>query len=356
MPRIKELTLTEVTVKRDDIVMRLEEVQPGLSIREMTEQSSCVVFRKGRMITFNEEVFCSTRSGMPKELKGAVQCEKLLLYLRKIKDATVVFQFSDKTLKVKGKKREFIEFPFRNEILLPLDQVELPDDWRPIHKEFGAAINIVQQSASTDQSESVANCIHIHPKFVEASDGKQVTRYRLKTGVDRAFLVRKDSVKFISQMNLIQITETERMMHFKSDTGLIVSARRYLDDYQDMTPHLKAEGSPIILPKQLAEAMERCELITATDKDNNFATVELSRNELTVTGISESGRYYKKFKGIKYRGQEMKFKVPPKLMVEILRRHTDCEITDNYRIKINGGKFVFMASLFKETKPKKEEE
>lgn len=348
--------MNDIIVAREKILRAFEEVQPGLSTREITDQSSCFVFKGGRVITYNEEVFCSAKSTLPKELEGGVEADKLTQFLRKLKDPEITLSFSDNTLKVKGTKREGIEFPFRKEILLPLDQVEVAGKWRKIHKEFADAVNIVQQSASQDQSEQITSCIHIHPKFIEASDGRQLTRYKIKTGVEKPFLVRRDSIKFIATVSLKEISETEKCIHFRSDTGLIISARRYMDQYQDMSAALKEEGEPIILPKGLTDAMEKCELVTQVDKDNNFATIHLTKGEIKVTGISQAGRYWKTFKNVKYNGKDLKFKIPPKLMGEILRRHTDCEITDSFRVKINGGKFTYMAALIQENETPQQEQ
>ena len=38
---------------------KLEAVSPGLATREAIEQSSCFVFKDGRVMTFNDEVACS---------------------------------------------------------------------------------------------------------------------------------------------------------------------------------------------------------------------------------------------------------------------------------------------------------
>ena len=51
-------------IDRAKLLAALELVSPGLSPREILEQSSCVVFRGGRIATFNDEVACSVKFPM----------------------------------------------------------------------------------------------------------------------------------------------------------------------------------------------------------------------------------------------------------------------------------------------------
>jgi DNA polymerase III sliding clamp (beta) subunit (PCNA family) len=340
--------MNDVIVSRDKLLKGLEEVQHGLSKRDIVDQSSCFVFKKGRVHTYNQEVYCSAKTYLPKELEGAVQAEKMIAMLRKMGEESLTLSVTGEALVIKGKNRETVEFPFQKDVLLPFDEIEVPSKWFPINKDFTDAIGIVEQSASQDQSEQIASCVHIHPKFVEASDGRQICRYRLKTGVSGSFLVRRDSIKFITTIELTEMAETENCLHFRGASGLVVSARLYKDEYQDMGPALKEEGEMIVLPKSLKDVMEKVEIITQVDKDNNYASFELEENQITVTGVSTAGKYKKKFKA-KYVGKPLKFRVPPKLMIEVLRRHSDVQITKTLRMKISGGKFVYMAALSRST-------
>ena len=46
-------------INRMNLLNVLESVHPGLSKRDMVEQSACFVFQGGRVITFNDEIACS---------------------------------------------------------------------------------------------------------------------------------------------------------------------------------------------------------------------------------------------------------------------------------------------------------
>ena len=59
------------TINRELFLEQLESVQPGLSTREIIEQSSCYVFRGGEVITFNDEIACSQKCDIG--IEGAVR-------------------------------------------------------------------------------------------------------------------------------------------------------------------------------------------------------------------------------------------------------------------------------------------
>jgi hypothetical protein len=69
-------------INREEFLRNLESVEPGLSPREILEQSSCFIFQKGWIKTFNDEVACKIKS--PLKLEGAVQAAPLLAILSAI--------------------------------------------------------------------------------------------------------------------------------------------------------------------------------------------------------------------------------------------------------------------------------
>ena len=74
-------------INREELLNQLESVQPGLSIREIIEQSSCFVFQDGKVITYNDEIFCSQKT--PLKIKGAVLAAPLIALLRKMVETEV---------------------------------------------------------------------------------------------------------------------------------------------------------------------------------------------------------------------------------------------------------------------------
>jgi hypothetical protein len=69
----------------------------------------------------------------------------------------------------------------------------------------------------------------------------------------------------------------------------------------------------------------------------------MKQNKLMLQGKGVNG-YYREKKKIKYDGKEIKFTVSPSLLVKLIQKHNECELTED-RLKVDGGKFVFVTCL-----------
>jgi DNA polymerase III sliding clamp (beta) subunit (PCNA family) len=335
-----------IRVKREDLLNELEAIRPGLSKKEIVEQSSCFVFKDGLCRTFNDEVACTIDSCL--KIEGAVQADPLINILRKLTVDNLEVEVNEKEgLILKAKSRTAC-VRMENDVLLPIETVEQPKKWKDLPGEFSEAIEIVVQCASNDQSQYALACVHIHPEWVEACDNYQVARYPIETGIKNASLVQQTSIRNIVELGMNKFSETETWLHFKNARGLILSCRRTVDEYPSLNKLLKVKGVPATLPKGLAQATEMAEVFSAENADNNQVTVELRPNkggQIRVTGEGASG-WYKEHKKLKYKGDPMKFKIAPKLLIEIGKRHNECELSSR-ALLVNGGKFTYVSCLSK---------
>lgn len=331
-------------VDREELLRKLEAVAPGLSAKEAVEQSSCFVFMDGRVITFNDEIACSIACDLA--LKGAIVAMPLLNLLTKLveKEIDITEKEGGAELLVKGKGRR-AGITLEAEIALPIGAVDMPDSWNKLDPEFADAVGVVQQCASKDANNFHLTCIHITPDYVEACDNFQLARYPVQTGVGESCLVKRDSLKHVTGLGMTEISETKTWLHFRNPVGLILSVRREVLDYEDLGPILDMEGVPTTLPGGLAEAVEKAEIFSAENSENNVVLVELKNDQLRIKGVGVTG-WYEERKSVKYEGDPISFSISPKLLVDVTARTNDCFITAG-RLKISNGKFEYVTCLGK---------
>lgn len=337
---------TEITVGREELLGRLHEVRPGLSSKEIVEQSNSFVFRGGEVVTFNQEVMCRAPSGLDPELTGAVQAKPLVTSLEKMPDDEVKIRVKDGDLVVTGKRRSF-GVHLASEIQLPTSAVEQPGkkDWRKLPDDFADAVKVVYGCAAKDQSDHSLTCVHVHPGHMEACDRFQITRYTLATGVKTSILVGRDAIKFIPEFDFEEVAETENWIHFRTPHGLVLSCCRYTDAYKPLDEFLaRRKGTRVKFPKGLADALDRALVFSGENKDDDSVLFELEPGKMRLRGEGSSG-WSKEFSSVTYAGPDLRFVVSPKLMVELLQRHNDCLITPDRRLWVDGGKFVYVACL-----------
>lgn len=326
-------------VNREDFLSQLTAVQPGLSVKETIDQSTCFVFKGGWIITFNDEIACRHKTNVG--IEGAVQAAPLLGLLSKLHDEDVELEQTDSELLVTGRKRK-AGVRMEKEISLPVDGVERPKEWQALPDDFCDAISLVEHCASKDQEAFSITCVHIHPNWVEASDRFQATRYLIETGVKSPVLVRRDSIKHIVSLGVTKFAETDNWLHFKSPAGMILSCRRFVEDYPDLTAIYDVKGEKATFPKGIAEAADIAAIFSKESGDDSLR-IELRAGKMKLKGEGSSG-WYSEVKKLVYDGPAMTFLIPTAVLLEFSKRHNSCEVAKE-RLKVNGGRFIYISAL-----------
>lgn len=326
-------------INRDELLQQLETVQPGLSPKEIVEQSNAFVFRDGEVQTFNDECACRAKCSL--DITGAVQAKSVLEILHKMKEDTLDTVVRDNELIFTGKRRQ-LGLRLEQEILLKIDSIEQPTTWKKLPEDFIEAITLTHSCASRDESQPALGCVHVHPQWIEACNNIQLARFTIKTGLKEPILVRWDSLKHVINLDISEWARTETWLHFRNGSGLVLSCRRYMDDYPDLSPLLEVEGEQTTLPKGLGDAADRASVFSA-ENDRNEVLVELRPGKLRVRGQGITG-WYTEVKDLKYSGSPISFLIDPKLLTELTAKHHECEMTAD-RLKVNGAKWTYVTCL-----------
>lgn len=329
-------------IQREKLLHELQLVEAGLSAREIIEQSSCFVFRNKTVFTFNDEVACSCACSL--NIEGAIQAKPLLAILSKLEEDELAVELKEGEIVFKGKnKRTGVRM--EKEFLLPIDSVEMPDEsnWVKMPADFGEAVKLVQSCASNDQSRFVLTCIQLTKSHIQACDGFQVTRCKIKMPLKSPTLIKRDALKDVSSLDMTELNETDTWLHFRNPMGLVYSCRRYVEDFPNIDHILDFTGSKAVLPKGLSDAAEKASVFADESTSNAQVTVELKPGKLRIKGQGVAG-WYNEIKKVRYKGPALMFLIQPNLLVDITKRHNECEITPG-RLKVDGGKFVYVTAL-----------
>lgn len=337
------MTLFEMKLNKDEFLDRLEMLESGLSNRETVEQSSCIVFQGRWMMTFNDEVACRIKSGI--EMTGAVKADALLKILRKIKDPEISIHDDnpgEMQFRMKGKRFALIK---EQQIFLPIDQVEMPgkDDWYELSQEFTEAVAMVRECVSDNDNFFALSCVHFHPDWIEGCDNFQVMRVRIKTGFQNSVLVRGSSLRHITSLGMDQFSMTKSWIHFKNQAGLILSCRRYKDDYLDTSSRLETKGHKIILPKGMAEACDRCGIFAEDIAGAPYVTVKVRKDLVKIRGEGLNG-WNEEIKGTEYDGPPMEFQISPGLLKQVSEQYNEAEISKTL-LQVKGKKWHYVTVL-----------
>ena len=329
-------------INRIELLQKLQAVAPGLASRESIEQSSCFVFKGGRVITYNGEVACFQKSNL--DLTGAVASGPLLALLDKLPEEDIDLTVGEGELLIKAGKGRRSGIRMEADAMLPIEDVEKPEGWRDMHEAFNEAVDIAAQCTSKDDSKGFyQTCVHIHPNHIEACDNYQFARFPVVTGVAKAALIKREFIKNIAASDMTQVCETKSWMHFRNAAGLRMSFRLYMDDFPDLDYLLDVKGKPATLPGGLADAVDKAAVFSSMNAENDNVMVELRADKMRLTGKSAQG-WYKEQQPCKYSGPDINFIIAPKLLIEITKRTKECVISEG-ALKIDTGRWTYISCL-----------
>lgn len=320
-------------VNREKLLASLEAVLPGVSSREVVEQSCCIVFRGGRAFSFNDELFCSVKS--PIEIEGAVKAKPLLELLHKLPEEELEIEVSEGKVKIQGDRRKS-SINMESKVTLPVECIETPAKWRKLSEGFLEAFKIVGDCCGQDQSRFVLTCVHIDPEWIEACDRYQLCRYFMDTGIKESVLVRQVAMKSVVDTDVVEFSLTDGWLHFRNPKGLQFSCRRYPNKYPSLEGFLDVKGSKTSLPKDI-----EAEIAKASIFSQAMVTVELRPGKMRITGRGADG-WFKRTDDVEYKGAELGFHVAPRLLLEIVRRGEKMIIGDG-RLKVTTDKWSYVS-------------
>jgi len=324
-----------------ELLNQLEYVTPGLDKKELVEQSSCFVFRKGRVWTFNDEIACSIKCDL--KIEGAVFAEDLMKILRSLKDDRISIEVKESRNKmlIQAKQARGATL-FSKDILLPIDVVEVPKTWRPLSEEFIDGLKLVHTCASRKTAQAELTYVHIHPEYLEACDGVQAGRYLVAMPMKNPFLVQESSLRHVLTISPKQIGLTPRWVHFKNADGFIMSCRRNRDVYEELGDLFKVKGKSFTMPKGLKSDISIQEWLASRTEDHRIM-VTLEKGHMLVRADT-SATWWVKRRRVRYDGPKLTFLIDPKLLIAITEQFDDCEITDK-RLLVDCGRLKYVTAL-----------
>lgn len=344
--------MTAIRINREELLRRLQAVQPGLSTSKHVDQSNCFIFQKGYVYTFNGEIAASYVSKLGKELTAAVRAKKVLDLLQKLAHEEVVVELKDNAFVISGSGFSS-KFAVEQEIELDMSTFEQPGEWKPLPEQFADAVSVALECTSKDvkakENKFNQTCVHIHPEWVEAFDNTQAARFNLKTGLEQSVLVKHESIKHILAFGMCEYSQTSNWLHFRNDSKLVLSCLMYFEKFPSLSKMFETKGgTKIRFPKGLVEIISCAEIFTKDEGASGKVRIEIKPGKLRLIGqgLSDEFRGWKSMPS--YDGDPMAFLITPKMLAEITKKHNVVFLSEE-RLRVKGQSFVYLAALDKAT-------
>lgn len=325
-------------VNREELLYALEQVKPGVAAKEIIEQTTSFSFLGDAVATYNDEISISHPLVSDIPIYGAVKAEELYSLLSKLTGETIAIEVTEGELVINA-KNVTAGLTLQNEVLLPLKEISLSDDWKPIPEKFNQALRFCLPAITTDMSFPALSCVNIRlDGVVEASDNFRLSRYDMdKKMTVPTFLLPGKSARTLINFDVIEISDGKGWKHFKTKEGTIFSARVFEGNFPDTeaTGVVNVEGVAVTLPQTLADVMERAAIFAKREhKLDAEAIITIADKKIKVESQSDYG-WFSEERNIRHAGEPVTFVIQPEFLHEILSKLTSC-IIGMHAIKFTG--------------------
>jgi len=289
-------------INREQLLGVLNLVRPGLSTKEIIEQSNHFILNNEQILTFNDEILVSHNFNIG--VKCTVDASLFLKLVEKMKDETIAISMmdGDGMLEIWDNKIH-AELPIVKEseiharIREVMDSIE-PSSWSSLSKDFIDGLSLCAFSASTDKTEGTLCCVRVEGEDVMAGSQKRISWYVMEEAVSENFYVEGHLVQELIRFNTLAFyTMSKSWLHFKSESGTTVSVRRVIPmellAFRDPFEAFGNEGKRIKIPAELREAIDTANLVNEGEQGaHKLVRLKFDKDKIACIGDGKRGRVY----------------------------------------------------------------
>jgi DNA polymerase III sliding clamp (beta) subunit (PCNA family) len=334
-------------IERQKLLDALQFVKPGLSSKEMIEQSTSFAFKEGRIMTYNDEI--SVSHPLPEfDIEGAVKAEEFYALIDKTNKDKIEIELTDAEVLVKcGRIKAGLVL--QNEFKLPIDEIGEVGDWKVLPDGFLDKLRFTVFSCSKDMSMPVLTCVHVDTEnsVMESCDNFRATKMTFGALGVNPFLIPSSSASILTGYKVREVAEGDGWIHFRNEQNTIFSCRVFEDNFVNTKPLYKIDGDKLRLPSGIQELLERSKVMAKRDTMlDEVVQVILKKDKITIKSQGDYG-WIEESDKIKYTGEGVTFYINPTFLAEICNLLRNCYISEN-KLKFVGEDWEHVVILLSE--------
>lgn len=333
-------------MKASEIKKVLESVKPGLSKKEVLEQASHILFKSGKVWTFNDEV--SVRAPLNIGIEDfSVQADQLYEVVNRLSpESEVKATLANNELLIRaGKQRANLRTS--ETIKLPVEEeIQEPEDWKKIPESLFSSLRSVMFSAS--RSIPIFSCVHIKKDFLETCDDHRATRCSLNWEEEaedwEINLIAKNAEKILSY-NPTKYGIVGDWISFLEEGGLMLSIRIIPEAYPDISQIVNMEGKvDFELPSDLSDALDWASV--PLDKPLTYDSqvkITIGKGRIVLYGKGESG-WADHTINCTYKGNSETFEIHPGFFKDLIKLNPSVKLGENI-LRVDSKNLIHVTSL-----------
>lgn len=328
-------------VNREDLMDVLNLVRPGLSQKEIIEQSNHFIFNKTEILAYNDELLISYPFDI--ELQCTVDASLFLKLLSKMATETISIELKKGLLECwNNKTSAHIPIVEESEIFEYIKNVTKETekaDWHRLSADFIEGLRLCAFSADTDRQRGTLTCVRIEGKNVMSGSKQRVSWYEMDKEVPEDFYIEATLIQELSRCeDITSYMLSKAWAHFKSEGGTTFSARRVIP--LDLLSFKEAfegfdVGVRIRIPADLRDSIETVNLVNEGEQSvDKLVTLMIDENKITCKAETTKGAILEEVDFDKNKKPQIEknfsLQIRPDFLVDVLEKATFMYVGDSH--------------------------
>lgn len=321
-------------VNKVELMSILESVRPGLAARQTHEQATHFIFTGRDVATFNDRL-CITYP-YKSDFKCSVKAEDFYKWLSLIDGEDMDVSLEGNSVIALSGNHEAgfscsLDDNHKVDKFIRRRNHDAKGEFQKLPEEFLDGIQLCIFSCSTDISRSAMNCVHVDGTDLMSSDGMRLSWFVMNKEMPSCLIRARDLAELV-KFPITQYLITDTWAHFKTDEGVMFSAKLTVGTYPDRRPYFKKAQkqetqTEIEFPREpLQQSLKTTEIMVEdVDMVDKHIQVEVEPDSIILSSQRSKGMstgWTRSRIEIEYEGEPIEFKINPKFLHQILDRLT----------------------------------
>jgi len=343
---VKEVKDLKTVVNKSTLLDVLKKVKPGIASKDIIESMTYFFFSGEDIITYNDHI--SIQHPFKTNFSFFVKAKDFFSIVSKIsvQEITLMEEQDKLVLKCQSVLAKLCTIK-DDEVISRISTVKdslVDTEWKSIPENFLECISLCSFAAAKGESDLTLTCIKVNGDYCVASDNQRVAFAKLTTPMDFFFL-KSSEVNNLTAINPIKYSVEDSWIHFQNADSCIFSIRKVMGEFPDFFPFLNFDGASINVPKEITEGVDLASVFS--DPETPSITLLIQKGVCMITVESPHGELKFKTK-IDYSGDDIKFKINPLFLREMLSHSTEITISET-RAKLETASFSLLTALVVES-------
>lgn len=331
-------------ISKASLEKALAMVKPGLSSKELVEQSTSFAFVGGVVITYNDEIsLASPIEGL--DIEGAIKADELFAFMKKVKKDEIDVSLEGSEIHFKAGRIK-AGFTLQEEIKIPMVAVDDSLKWKKLPDDFCHYLNLAMGAAGSDMSEPLLTGVNIEKDGgITASDNYKVMM--CDTGQElpvKTFLIPAKNASEVVRLDPHRIASGKGWIHFEDKEGTVLSCRIFEEAYPKSKKKIEVIGVELSFPPTIIEIMERAGIFSKREHILDEAVqIFIANNRMKIRAESPTG-WMEETVNLRYDEEEIHFTITPYLLRDILKETTAFTLGEK-ALKFEGAGWVYVSAL-----------